>query len=563
MIDLKRYDNIILKLFFDKTAYHGYTLYYGKFNRSAENKYANIKFYIDNRFDNITAGLSEVLYRIQNNIESCPVCKTCGQPVRYTKKTHEYKTYCCRSCKMKDGETQQHIHNVAIQRYGSVNNAARIHETNMHHTTEFWDAMVDKRRQTNKALYGNENYTNPEKMKQTCLEKYGATCSQLSEDVRNKSISTLIEKYGVDHQSKSQVIKEKISLSNAEYWDSLSDEERNKRTDKLIQYWSNLSDDDLIEHGKKISAAYANKSDEEKQQFVEKARRRAISMWESFSEDEVNEIFDKIRKTRETRTPEQKEAESVNRSNAVRQWQASWSEEAKQAAIKKMKQTLSEFSDDQRQAIFDSVKKTRASRTLKQIETEHRNRSNGAKQWQLRRTQEAKDAATKKMLQTVSKRTPEEWKAITDKIDRTKRANNTYNTSSDEERCYEYLCKFAKNIKRQHKCIEYPYKADFVIFDFDRPVFIEYQGTWTHGFHPFDPNSADDIARLDDMTKKMSHINNTEHRLSFYESAIKTWTVFDPKKRATAKRNNLIYYEVWSYEEFKELVNKLYANEDG
>lgn len=496
-IDLKKYDKIIYNLFADNISYHGYTRYYYKFKKSNKTKYVNIKYYINNRFDNITFGLHEILFRIKNNIDICPCCKICGEPVKYNKKLHTYKKYCCISCRMKDNETQQHIHNVAIQRYGSINNSKRIHEQNMKRSPEEWNQIIDKRHQTNELLYGNKNYVNVKQRKETCLDKYGVTCTLLNDDVHKKTILTLIKNYGVDHQSKSQIIKDKISKSIKKYWDNLSDEERNERINKLVLYWSNLSKDELIEHGKKIKNNYLNKSLEEKQKISEIAKKRAIKYWESLSEDEVNEIFKKIKETQKLRTQEQIETERKNRSNAIKKWKSKLSEKQKQETIKKLKETL-------------------------------------------------------------SKRTIDDWKIITDKIDNTKRINKTYNTSNDEELCYEYLCKFTKNVKRQYKCVEYPFKADFVIFDFDKPIFIEYQGTWTHGFHPFNINNENDIKRLKNMSKKMSYITSTEHRASFYESAIKTWTIYDVKKRETAKKNNLIYYEVWSYEEFKELINKLY-----
>jgi hypothetical protein len=60
-VDLKRYDKMILKLFYNESSYHGHTSYYNKFKKSASDKYVNIKHYIDYRFDNITSGLCEVL----------------------------------------------------------------------------------------------------------------------------------------------------------------------------------------------------------------------------------------------------------------------------------------------------------------------------------------------------------------------------------------------------------------------------------------------------------------------------------------------------------------------
>ena len=52
---------------------------------------------------------------------------------------------------------------------------------------------------TKKERYGDENYTNLEKFKNTCLERYGTSTPLKSETIKNKIKETLIEKYGVDN----------------------------------------------------------------------------------------------------------------------------------------------------------------------------------------------------------------------------------------------------------------------------------------------------------------------------------------------------------------------------
>ncbi len=48
-----------------------------------------------------------------------------------------------------------------------------------------------------------------EKIKQTCLDKYGVECSLQSEEVRNKSKQTCLIKYGVECSFQSDEVKEK------------------------------------------------------------------------------------------------------------------------------------------------------------------------------------------------------------------------------------------------------------------------------------------------------------------------------------------------------------------
>ena len=69
-------------------------------------------------------------------------------------------------------------------------------------------------------------------------------------------------------------------------------------------------------------------------------------------------------------------------------------------------------------------------------------------------------------------------------------------------------------------------------------MFIEYNGNWTHGGHPYDRTSLDDISKVEeweDMSK--------EH--PYYKNAIYTWTVLDVKKQQIAKQNKLNYLVIY------------------
>ena len=57
-------------------------------------------------------------------------------------------------------------------------------------------------------------------------------------------------------------------------------------------------------------------------------------------------------------------------------------------------------------------------------------------------------------------------------------------------------------------------------------LYIEIQGSWTHGKHAFNENNQDDIDKLNLWKSK-----NTK----FYDNAIYTWTELDVKKRNIAK----------------------------
>lgn len=119
----------------------------------------------------------------------------------------------------------------------------------------------------------------------------------------------------------------------------------------------------------------------------------------------------------------------------------------------------------------------------------------------------------------------------------TKKDNGTYITSKVEELVYKKLCKFFgdDNIQRQYRSDIYPFSVDFYIIPND--LYIEIQGSWTHGPHPFDETNKDDIVLKDKWLNKKS---------DYYKSAIDVWLYRDPKKRQTAKEYNINFIEIFS-----------------
>ena len=78
-------------------------------------------------------------------------------------------------------------------------------------------------------------------------------------------------------------------------------------------------------------------------------------------------------------------------------------------------------------------------------------------------------------------------------------------------------------------------RYDYYLSDYD--LYIEIQGNWTHGKHPFNKNDKDDLNIVELWKSKKSN---------YYNKAINDWTQKDPLKRETAKNNNLNYLEIFS-----------------
>ena len=130
----------------------------------------------------------------------------------------------------------------------------------------------------------------------------------------------------------------------------------------------------------------------------------------------------------------------------------------------------------------------------------------------------------------------------------TMKRNHTFNSSSTEEELFLYIkSRFPKVIRQYKDKNRYPYFCDFYIPELD--YFIELQGYYTHGKHPFNPNSNEDLQLIEYYKKKYGEDCQP----------ITIWSIKDVEKRNCAKRNHLNFKEVWSLEDGKNFVNDLYS----
>ena len=126
-----------------------------------------------------------------------------------------------------------------------------------------------------------------------------------------------------------------------------------------------------------------------------------------------------------------------------------------------------------------------------------------------------------------------------DKMYKTKKKNKSFNTSQPELQINNLLQKTFKVIC-QYKSELYPFACDFYLPDLD--LYIEYNGTWTHGAMPFENNES--------CNRQLQRWQEKAKTSKFYQNAIYTWTDLDVRKRQTAKQNNLNWLEFFSMTEF-------------
>lgn len=121
----------------------------------------------------------------------------------------------------------------------------------------------------------------------------------------------------------------------------------------------------------------------------------------------------------------------------------------------------------------------------------------------------------------------------------TKKFKGNLNTSKAEELYYQKLInKYgANNIIRQYLDKRYPYHCDFYIISED--LFIELNLSWTHGAHPFNSESIEDLNILKLWQEKAK-------TSIYYKNAIETWTKRDSLKLETARKNCLNYQAIYN-----------------
>lgn len=124
-----------------------------------------------------------------------------------------------------------------------------------------------------------------------------------------------------------------------------------------------------------------------------------------------------------------------------------------------------------------------------------------------------------------------------ERINAAKRANRTFAFSRPEVELYLLLKSHfgMDDVLREYHERRYPYRCDFYIRS--RDLFIELNGTWTHGGHWFQESSEDDRQ----LVKKWQNKGTP-----YYEAAVIQWCERDPTKRATAGAGKLNYATFWN-----------------
>ena len=156
-----------------------------------KNNYPRFYEYIVNKYINGLT-INEKIYMFYNNMSDRPVCKTCGGPVKFFSYLKGFGQHCCAKCTQADKNVRDKYKQSCQDKYGD----------------NWTEHIATIGKKTKKERYGDENYNNINKMKQTCLERYGVDNAMKFKEIQDKGKQTCLERYGVEYYTQSKQHKD-------------------------------------------------------------------------------------------------------------------------------------------------------------------------------------------------------------------------------------------------------------------------------------------------------------------------------------------------------------------
>lgn len=146
---------------------------------------------------------------VLNKWQEYPICKGCGKPLdkigsgwklKLDKNDKpRWKTYHSSHCWHKDPEAIERMNHTLEERYGKgITNVFQA------------ESIKEKSGDTKEERYGDRKYKNWDKIRKTCLEKYGAENIRKSEFGKRRIAETNLKRYGVKYVVQSSEIRSKM-----------------------------------------------------------------------------------------------------------------------------------------------------------------------------------------------------------------------------------------------------------------------------------------------------------------------------------------------------------------
>lgn len=174
--------------------------------------------YLKDWIDEITVKLKDQFYTLQtkivwifNGIVDFPVCETCKSSENFKKINTSnlkvpYNKHCCLKCAANDKNIIQQRKLTKLERYGNENfsNIEKAKQTFLNHKRN------------------NENFIKQivEKREQTCLKKYGCINPMKNNVIKDIYCNSMLKKYGVKYAAQSDIILDNIKKSNLQKYNT-------------------------------------------------------------------------------------------------------------------------------------------------------------------------------------------------------------------------------------------------------------------------------------------------------------------------------------------------------
>ena len=145
----------------------------------------------------------EKMFLYANSISELPVCKICGNNVKFIDMKNGFRKYCSKKCMQMDSSVKDKRKNTNITKYG-VDNPSKSKKIK-----EKVKITNNKKFGVDYAMQSNEI---KEKSKKTNIIKYGVDNPSKLPEVRAKAENTNLEKFGVKHAMQNKSISESLKV---------------------------------------------------------------------------------------------------------------------------------------------------------------------------------------------------------------------------------------------------------------------------------------------------------------------------------------------------------------
>ena len=180
--------------------------------------YPELYSYLLEKYPDDSFTYKERLYMFLHSMEEPHRCPVCGKYTKLQDLKFGYRKYCSSKCCNSDEDKIKLTEERNLEKYGCKNVSSiqsvkdKVRDTmerKLEEDPELYKKYNEKKKRTKKEKYGDENYTNREKCARTCMDRYGVDHVSKLEDIKDRKKRTLMEHYGVDHQSKAEEVKRK------------------------------------------------------------------------------------------------------------------------------------------------------------------------------------------------------------------------------------------------------------------------------------------------------------------------------------------------------------------